>query len=178
MTRVYNSTCNDSSSATLLRDLRNCRDSTSLPCPGRTRKSVSRLCSFSPSHSLPVSLRLRIYYFLYLSHALINLLEHQHIQSIQPHGNHSPGLNESQNESISKNNDRHTPKNAKSQVSPQRQHRLVIQESSIQLYRQKVARTSFLFSNGSLYHKITIHKNTKSIHKRVNTIHISLSLIL
>lgn len=128
--------------------------------------------------TLPVSLRLRIYYFLYLSHALINLLEHQHIQSIQPHGNHPPGLNESQNESISKNSDRHTPKNAKSQVSPQRQHRLVIQESSIQLYRQKVARTSFLFSNGSLYHKITIHKNTKSIHKRVNTIHISLSLIL
>lgn len=138
----------------------------------------SRPVTHSPSPFVCVSITSFIFQALSLSHALINLLEHQHIQSIQPHGNHPPGLNESQNESISKNSDRHTPKNAKSQVSPQRQHRLVIQESSIQLYRQKVARTSFLFSNGSLYHKITIHKNTKSIHKRVNTIHISLSLIL
>lgn len=99
----------------------------------------SRPVTHSPSPFVCVSI------YLSLSHALINLLEHQHIQSIQPHGNHSPGLNESQIESISKNNDRHTPKNAKRQVSPQRQHRLVIQESSIQLYRQKVARTSSVF---------------------------------
>lgn len=98
VTQVYDSTCNDSSSATLNRDLYSRRDSASLPCPRCTRKSagVLNFCSLSPHHSLPVYLRLRTYSFVYLSahfaFSCTHYLSTEHIQGTQLYGNDSPSL--------------------------------------------------------------------------------------